>query len=246
MPEQENTNSEQTQTQTTTNSDGAAVATDATTTTAVQQNSDDLSTLFTPEEVTAKKEAATAKVTEDSRRAALTDTQRAEEDATAAEAAKLDTIPEAYEFSIPEGLELNQEILDKITPVFKDAGLTQAKANTLIDVYTKEVLPAFVKQQTEAWTAEVASWAEATKKDPEIGGSKFDATVEKAARALNTINPALKEALDKYGFGNHPEMIRAFSKVADMMSEDSISQAKRTEQSGKSIAERMFPDLPLK
>ena len=243
MPDQENTNSnEQTPTtteQTSTDTTLLGGNTDTTT------QSDDLSALFTPEEVTAKKEAATAKVAEEARRATLTDEQRSEEDTKAAEEVKLNTVPEEYSFTVPDGLELNKELLDKITPVFKDAGLTQAKANALVDVYTKEILPTFVKQQTEAWKAEVTGWAETTKKDPEIGGAKFDTTIEKAARALNTINPALKEALDKYGFGNHPEMIRAFAKVADMMSEDSISQAKKNEQSGKTVAERMFPGLPL-
>ena len=242
MPDQESSSNEQTTTTESTTDTTLLGGSNETTT----QQTDDLSTLFTPEEVTAKKESVTAKAAEETRRAALTDEERAAEDTAAAEAAKLNEIPEAYSFTVPDGFELNQDLLDKVTPVFKDAGLSQAKASALVDVYAKEILPAFVKQQTEAWKTEVTNWAETTKKDPEIGGTKFDATIEKAARALNTINPALKEALDKYGFGNHPEMIRTFAKVADLMSEDSINQAKKNEQSGKTIAERMFPDLPLK
>ena len=243
MPEQTNSNNEQTTTTTEGTTDTTLLGGNTESTT---QQTDDLSTLFTPEEVTAKKESVTAKATEETRRAALTDEERAAEDTAAAEAAKLNEVPEEYSFTMPEGTLVDTESLAKITPLFKKNNLTQAAANELVDVYTKEILPAFVEQQTEAWKTEVTNWAETTKKDPEIGGTKFDATIEKAARALNTINPALKEALDKYGFGNHPEMIRTFAKVADLMSEDSISQAKKNEQSGKTIAERMFPDLPLK
>ena len=243
MPEQENTSSnEQTQTTTEqTSTDTTLLGGNADTTT----QSDDLSTLFTPEEVTAKKEAATAKVAEEARRATLTDEQRTAEDAAKAEADKLNTIPEEYAFTVPDGGQLDTELMAKVVPVFKDLGLTQAKANQLTDLFSKEIIPSILRRQEDAWKIEVTSWAEATKKDPEIGGTKFDTTIEKAARALNTINPALKETLDKYGFGNHPEMIRTFAKVADMMSEDSISQAKKNEQSGKTVAERMFPGLPL-
>ena len=207
---------------------------------------DDLTTLFTPEDISARKESVAAAAAETERRAGLTDEQRAAEDTAKAADDALNKVPEEYTFTAPEGNQLDTELMAKVVPVFKEAGLTQAKANQLTELFGKEILPTIQRRQEAAWKAEVAGWAEATKKDPEIGGTKFEASVANAARAVNTINPGLTEVLDKYGLGNHPEMIRAFSKVADLMAEDTISTQRKNDQTGKTIAERMFPGLPLK
>lgn len=207
---------------------------------------DDLTTLFTPEDISARKESVAAAAAEEGRRTGLTEDQRTAEDAAKAAADALNVVPEEYIFTAPEGSQLDTELMAKVVPVFKEAGLTQAKADQLTELFGKEILPTIQRRQEAAWKAEVDGWAEATKKDPEIGGTKFEASVANAARAVNTINPGLTAVLDKYGLGNHPEMIRAFSKVADLMAEDTISTQRKNEQTGKTIAERMFPGLPLK
>lgn len=206
---------------------------------------DDLTTLFTPEDISARKESVAASKAEEGRRASLTDEQRTTEDTAKAAEAALNVVPEEYTFTAPEGSQLDTELMAKVVPVFKEAGLTQAKANQLTELFGKEILPTIQKRQEAAWKAEVDGWAEATKKDPEIGGTKFEASVANAARAVNTINPGLTAVLDKYGLGNHPEMIRAFSKVASLLAEDTISTQRKNEQTGKTVAERMFPGLPL-
>jgi hypothetical protein len=225
-------------------------STSSTTTTTETQTADttadDLTTLFTPEDISARKESVAAAAAEEGRRAGLTDEQRTAEDTAKAAEAAINTVPEEYTFTAPEGSQLDTELMAKVVPVFKEAGLTQAKANQLTELFGKEILPTIQRRQEAAWKAEVAGWAEATKKDPEIGGTKFEASVANAARAVNTINPGLTAVLDKYGLGNHPEMIRAFSKVADLMAEDTISTQRKNEQTGKTVAERMFPGLPLK
>jgi hypothetical protein len=226
-------------TETTTNT-APADTTSATTTT------DDLTALFTPEDISARKESVASAAAETERRAGLTDEQRAAEDTAKAADDALNKVPEEYTFSVPEGGQLDTELMAKVVPVFKEAGLTQAKANQLTELFGKEILPTIQKRQEAAWKAEVDGWAETAKKDPEIGGTKFEASVANAARAVNTINPGLTAVLDKYGLGNHPEMIRAFSKVASLLAEDTISTQRKNEQTGKTVAERMFPGLPLR
>ena len=246
MPDNLSSKQEETTTSetTTTTAGDTTTATDPGVSTAVSDS--DITTLFTPEELTAKKESVAATKAEETRRAALTDEARAAEDATKATEAKANEVPETYEFTMPDGVELDKETLDKVTPLFKELKLPQAQAAKFIDAYIKDVLPAFVKRQADTWKATTDGWAEAAKKDPEIGGTKFAKSVEDAQRAVNTLNPALKPLFDQYGLGNHPEMIRAFAKVADLLGEDTISNTKKNEQTGKSIAERMFPGLPLK
>jgi hypothetical protein len=206
---------------------------------------DDLATLFTPEEVTAKKEAVTTAKAEETRRAALTDDERTAEDATKAEEAKANEVPEEYAaFTAPEGMEPEQTFLDIALPEFKELGLTQAKAQQLVDMFSTKLGPAIVQKQQEAWAAEVEGWKQAATKDPEIGGTKFDKSVEDALRAVNTINPALKPVFDQYGLGNHPEFIRAFAKIAPLLTEDTIDRIKGESSQPKSLAERMYPGLP--
>jgi len=230
MPDEQTTTNEQqtgTTNETPTTGEQAAIQQSGETGTNTNSSSntaDDLSALFTPGEVAAKKETLAAAKAEEERRASLTDEQRTAEDTQKQADAKANEIPEEYSFKMPEGMELDTEVLAKVAPIFKEAGLSQAKADKMVEVYTKEILPAFAKRQADAWKAETDSWAEATRKDPEIGGVKFDETVKNAQRAVNTINPALKEVFDKYGLGNHPEFVRTFAKIATLLKEDTIDK----------------------
>ena len=206
---------------------------------------DDISTLFTPEEVTAKKEAVEATKAEETRRAALTDDERTAEDTAKAEEAKANEVPEVYaDFKIPDGMEMDKALLDAALPDFKEMGLTQAKAQQVIDLFSTKIGPAIAKRQVDAWQAEVDGWKQATMKDPEIGGTKFEKSVSDALRVINTVNPALKPVFDQYGLGNHPEFVRAFAKIAPLLNEDTIEKINRTDNKQLSIAQRMFPDLP--
>jgi len=180
MPEESN---EQTTQEQQTEQTPESTSTETTT----ENTVDDLSKLFTPEEVTAKKEAVEASKAEETRRAALTDAERAAEDAKKSEDAKLNEVPEAYEFKVPEGMELDKEVADEITPLFKDLNLSQSNADKLVQVYTDKMLPMFAKRQQDAWQKETDGWKDAVAKDPEIGGNKFKQSVSDAQRTLNTI-----------------------------------------------------------
>ncbi len=236
---QDETNASNTETTTTDTTTTDTTVADTT------QTTDDLSTLFTPDEVTAKKEAVTAANAEEERRAALTDDQRTAEDTDKAEEAKANEVPEEYApFKVADGITVDPVFLEIAIPEFKELGLTQAKAQKMIDMFSDKLGPEIVKRQQAAWAAEVDGWKQTASKDPEIGGTKFDKSVEDALRAVNTINPALKPVFDQYGLGNHPEFIRAFAKIAPLLNEDSIDKVKNTSTQSKSIAERMYPNLP--
>lgn len=205
---------------------------------------DDLSTLFTPEEVTAKKEAAEASKAEETRRAALTDAERAAEDATKAEEAKANEVPEAYEFKVPEGMELDAEVAQATTAIFKELDISQGKADKLTQLYTEKMLPMFAKRQQDTWQATVDGWKTAAQKDPEIGGDHFKQSSSDALRVVNTIGtPALKEAFNQFGLGNHPEFVRVFAKMAQYLKEDSFVDGISKGGETKSIAEKMYPGM---
>lgn len=145
------------------------------------------------------------------------------DDAAAAEAeAKLDAIPEdgKYALTMPEGVEVDQALLDALGPEFKDLALSNRDAQRLADKFI-EIETAKRAKQAEDWAGTVAKWADDAKKDTEIGGPKWDASVSSAGRALDRFgSPALTEYLDATGAGNHPELIRLLAKVGAAIGED--------------------------
>jgi len=198
----------------------------------------EVSEMFSPEEVKQRQDELTSLWTD--RRSKLSEDDRKKEDETfltekqkkeqaKAEAEKANVIPEKYEFKLPEGMEMDTTLLSEVEPIFKEIGLTQDKAQKVIDAYVAKVLPSYVKQQTATWEAQKASWVESVKADKEIGGDKFAKAVEDANRVLNTLGtPELKKAFNDYGLGNHPEFVRVCSRMAANMKEDGIIQPDAT------------------
>jgi|GEM_PF-1132187 len=134
----------------------------------------------------------------------------------------LDVVPEdgKYTLTMPEGVAVDQELVDALGADFKDLGLTPRQAQKLadkfIDVQTKRGTAA-----GEKWAGTVQGWADTAKKDKEIGGDKWDGTVSSAQRALSKLGTTeLKDYLNASGGGNHPELIRIFAKVGSMIQED--------------------------
>lgn len=191
----------------------------------------DLSTLFTPEEVTAKQEAIAAAKAEEERRAGLTDEQRTEEDRVKAEEAASKAVPEEYaDFTVPEGMALDADLLAEFKPLAKELNLPQGQAQKIVDLGSKMVQKTMEKIITEH-EERTAKWLEDAKADPEIGEdvSKWDpkdpSTVANsvALRAFNSIaskNEGLKKMVEETGIGNHPDFIRVFYRIGQNMRED--------------------------
>lgn len=133
-----------------------------------------------------------------------------------------DTVPEdgKYDLTMPDGVELDQELLDELGPEFKELGLTNAQAQKLADKFIAKQ-QARAKAQGEDWAKTISDWADKAKADEEIGGAKWDDTVKAASGVVNRFGtPELKEYLNASGGGNHPEMIRFMAKVGALIGED--------------------------
>lgn len=135
----------------------------------------------------------------------------------------LDQVPEdgKYTLTMPEGIPVDQELLDAVGADFKELGLTHKQAQQLADKFI-EVNTKRAEKQAEQFAETITKWGEDAKKDKEIGGDKWDGTVKDARRAIDTLGtPELKKYLEITGGGNHPEIIRLFAKVGSMIKEDS-------------------------
>ena len=156
-----------------------------------------------------------------------------------------DTVPEdgKYELTMPDGVEIDQALMDEIAPQFKELGLTTKQAQSLADKFIA-AQASKAEAQAQGWAKTVSDWVDQAKADPEIGGAKWDGTVKTASGLVGKFGtPELKEYFNASGAGNHPEMIRFMAKVGAMISEDNpaISENPGKGRSADSAA-ILYPD----
>ena len=131
------------------------------------------------------------------------------------------TPPDTYaDFSLPEGMPLDEALLTEATPLFKELGLTQEQAQKLVDLQAKQV-QAGSQSQVGAFNQLMDDWREKSMNDSEFGGDKFDESIAVARSAIDKFGtPELKQLLEEHGVGNHPEVIRLMVKVGKLTAED--------------------------
>lgn len=128
--------------------------------------------------------------------------------------------PTYTDFTLAEGFKPDAEQMKAATELFADSGLSQEAAQKFMDMHIGQMkaaseagVKAFVELQTK-WVSEI-------KADPEIGGDKLTATLASAGHAIDRLAiPGLREALDLTGAGNNPAIVKAFSRLGQMMAED--------------------------
>jgi len=130
---------------------------------------------------------------------------------------KADGPPDEYQFEAPEGVELDEAVTDAFSEAARDAGLSQEKAQALLE----KVAPVTAQRQAERLEAARAEWTEAAQTDKEFGGDNLQENLATAKKALDTFGtPELQDLLNESGLGNHPEVIRAFYRAGKTISED--------------------------
>lgn len=156
--------------------------------------------------------------------------------------------PEAYEaFTIPEGLVMNEALLEKAGPVFKELGLTQEQAQRLVDLQAEGEVA-----RMEAWSAQQTEWREAAVTDPEVGGKNQEehaANVKMAIKFFKAIGtPELAALLNESGLGNHVELIRVGMRGQKAIGDDTITGTKPRQVAGqltpREKAKRDYPNSP--
>lgn len=152
--------------------------------------------------------------------------------------------PETYaDFTVPDGMTIDQPLVDAAIPVLKEIGVSQIQAQKLVDMIS-ELRQAESKANSDSYNQTVKDWVEEGKKDKEFGGDKYDENVGIANRGLDKFGtPKLVEVLKQTGLGNHPEFIRLFTRVGKLIKEDDPGGAAAPPASEKTDAETLYPDL---
>jgi hypothetical protein len=157
----------------------------------------------------------------------------------AAKAAQAKGAPEKYaDFKVPEGVEVNQPMLEEFKTTAKKHNLTQEAAQELIDLQVKHVqgiseglLTTFNQIKTD-WKKETVQ---------ELGAD-YKKELVYAGKAIDKFGtPELRVLLNQTGVGNHKELVKFFVKIGKTVSEDTFVDGKnRTGK--KSDAELFYGD----
>lgn len=147
-------------------------------------------------------------------------------------------VPDSYELTMPEGVELDSVAADEFKAIAKELKLDQANAQKVADIGAK-----MAQRQAESHVKLVESWVESVKVDKDLGGDRLQENLAVAKRALDTFGtPELRDVLNSTGLGNHPEVIRAFYRAGKAISEDRFVQGAPA-SAATDPAKKLFPSM---
>lgn len=151
--------------------------------------------------------------------------------------------PEAYEdFSVPEGVELDAEVLGEFKAVAKELNLPQDAAQKVTDLGVK-LAQKWAAESQEATSAMLADWKVQAENDKEFGGDALPANLSVAKKALDQFgSPALSELLNVHRLGDNPEVIRFMVRVGKAISEDTFVGGGHTTPP-QNAAKTLFPNM---
>lgn len=160
---------------------------------------------------------------------AETDDDDAESEGDGQADPKQESEPEAYQqFTLPEGVELDEATLTEVTPIFRELNLDQDGAQKLVSFYaskTQDALTAYHQKLAEGHQETLRTWSNELRELPDYKGKDaFNQAKGRVAHVLNTLgSPELKTLLDKdYGLIRNKAVFTFLDAVASKLSEDSL------------------------
>jgi hypothetical protein len=157
--------------------------------------------------------------------------------------------PEAYEFKMPEGVELDENALPMVQDLFKELGLPQDKAQ---DVLTKlleidqarQPSPEQIQQQYEEQAADLnKTWGEECRKLEGLGGENFNKSLETCSQVMvKFASPELRNFLTYSALGSNPEFFKFVHAIGSAMSQDTMEHGGAVSKGQRSIEQRLWPE----
>jgi hypothetical protein len=127
--------------------------------------------------------------------------------------------PEAYELKAPEGQEFDKAVLGGFEEVAREQNLTNDTAQAILT----KVAPLLEQRAAEQKQEILDGWAKELAADKEIGGDKLDENLAVGDKAIAEFgDEELIELLQGTGLIGAPAVVRAFVKIGQRISEDSI------------------------
>lgn len=167
---------------------------------------------------------------------------------------KTQAAPEKYaDFTVPDGVKLDDKTMESATAVFKELGLSQDAAQKLVDIYIQNGVEA-AEAPYKLWADTQNEWVQEIQDN---FGSKADGMrndINKGIEAAFTPKQAreFRAALDFTGAGSNPAMFAAFHTLFKPFIESQPVKGNGPAKEGQtapksetrpSVAEAMYPHL---
>lgn len=160
-------------------------------------------------------------------------------------------------FVLPEGLSLDETRAKEFTDILSNLevktkaehALLQEFGQKAVDFHVAEVknlLEANNKASFDAWENTKNEWKESFMSDPELGGNRWQTTVNSALDFIRTHGgndkqqSEFRDLMNLSGVGNHPAMIRLLSNAGRNMSEGRPLAAQSPVSAPKSKVATMY------
>lgn len=157
-------------------------------------------------------------------------------------------VPEAYEFKLPEGVELEESVLPMVQDLFKELGLPQDKAQQVMEKLleidaARQPTPEQIQQHYEQQaTALNKQWGEECAKLPDLGGENFNKSLEVASKVMvKFATPELRNFLTYSALGSNPEFFKFIHSIGQAITPDTLEHGGNAQKGQRSIEDRLWP-----
>ncbi len=142
----------------------------------------------------------------------------------------------SYDFIVPENMNLNADQLQTFEAEARDMGLTNEQANKILAISAKNQEISMANH----WET-VKQWEDSIRKDKDMGGKHFEATVAYARAGMEKFDEGgkIQQMLHETGYGSHPDIVRFFAKLGRAHAEDTLARGDRV-QDEKPRHERLY------
>lgn len=171
------------------------------------------------------------------------DTDKKDADGEAEGEGNQEAQPAYADFTLPEGLALDNDAMNEATPVLRELGASQEQAQKLVDV-ASTMLSKAAKNMADQHQGVVNQWRketlEAFGKD---GDAKFDERTGRAEEVVKFFfNEEQRSVLTHYGLGNHPSFFAMCLAIAEGTGEDRPFGGQKTGTKGEeTLAQTWYP-----
>lgn len=153
--------------------------------------------------------------------------------------------PDEYkDFTLPEGMEVNKNIMNAFKEIAKGAQLSQENAQKIYSEMAVKLREETFNQQKDFMDNKQKEWTKELVADKDFGGDKFNETFQRASRTLRKFDSEgkLLDLLTQGGILKSAPVIRFLATIDKSISEDTIVEGNKPKPE-KDPAKVLFPDF---
>jgi hypothetical protein len=152
-------------------------------------------------------------------------------------------------FTVPDGMEVNEQRLEGFTEFAREHQLDQESAQKVVDMGV-ELMQELQQAQLDAWNETTSEWTSEINKmskeahaDAVLGLRKLG-EIEGSNQVSSEELEGFKQWLNDTSIGNHPVLVKVLANAGQLFREDRGGGTTGEVQGERTHAERLYPDHP--